>query len=185
MKRRLSSQQKFWVTAAAAGLLVAALGGTLFSLSSAVQRANAMLDSLEEKLRTVEDERASARLLKKILAVNEKELQKLRGFFVERERPVEFIEYLEEVARQSRNSLILDVTESEPGQPLTFRLTVDGSERSVAKYLALLESMRYRLEIKEFSFQRLDSTSRSREREQAAIVPTARLMAVIEVGTTN
>lgn len=180
---RFSSSQKFFAVLALTLGVALAFGWIFLSLSSVVEGADGVLGDLEENLLTLEEERASARHLKRVLEEKEEDLAQIRAFFIDRKQPVEFIEYLEGVARATGNTIALDVTESGPGEPLLFRLTIEGKERDATRYVSLLGSMPYEIRIQDLSFQRLDPTVAGSLSPRGARAPEARLLLTLYVGT--
>lgn len=113
----------------------------------------------------LEEKRKNIRKILQTIKANPVGVERLNAFLVDRERPIAFIEAVEELARHTGNSVSLDLTGSETAKDdLSFRLTVEGELPRLIRYLALLENMSYGIGLEEISYQHtvseLLSTSR-------------------------
>lgn len=153
---RFTSKQKLFVTAAVSLLAVGFLGGAFWKLSGIIENSDARLQNIESKIFSFEEERTLARTAEGVIKARRDDIGRINGFFVDRERPIEFIESLERIAKETRNKMALDFDEGRSKEErLFFRITAEGEEKNVRKFLRLLEFMPYEIRIEDLSFQRI------------------------------
>lgn len=175
---RLSPYQKLIATVifalSLAGISVWIFGG----LSASARNGITMLQEIESRIAILEGERKAARLFDSFSEERQEELGRIRRFFPNRERPVELIEELEKLARDTKNSISIDVDEgkSKIGKDLVFRLTVEGSQKSPRDYLKLLLLLPYEIRVEDMVFQKITTAQKD-----VSSLPTYRLLAVISV----
>ena len=121
-----------------------------------VGRTRYLLADIEAETRALEEERRMARSSSSVLEERKTETARIRKFFVDRERPVEFIENVEVLARTTGNEIVLGIDEGRktPGT-LAFRFNLGGTPQSVWEYLSLLELAPYQITIEDLSFRRV------------------------------
>jgi len=167
---RLSSAQKLILTTVLAALVA---GVSIFGYMRLYQKVwdfSAKLRELETSIRKFEEERRAARAFKILAEKRDKDLERIDKFWVDRGRPIAFIEDLEKLAENTQTTMVLDFEENKSkGNELFFRLTVNGSEKNVRKFLRALEFIAYEIKIDALSFQRIS------ERELSAVIPTRSL----------
>ena len=93
----LSIRQNFLGTLAAVFLAVGIFGWLYISMASAVGRADSGLADVREKILDMERERRLARNFERILWGRKEDLARIETFFVEHERPLEFIERVQNI----------------------------------------------------------------------------------------
>lgn len=154
----LSSRQKLFLTAAIF------LAGAVFwvwlwiGFLYRVKNAGATLQDLKGQIPALEEKRKLAGEMQALFKNRTGDLEKIRSFLISKDRPVVFIESLEELARKTRNRIAINFDEGKSkDQNLFFRLTLEGGEENVLKYLQLLELMPYKLKVEEVSIQKLTS----------------------------
>lgn len=154
----LSSWQKLFLTAAIF-LAVAVFWVWLWTgFFYRVKNAGATLQDLKGQIPALEEKRKLAGEMQFLFKNRTEDLEKIRSFLVSKERPVVFLENLEETARKTRNRIAINFDEGKSkDQNLFFRLTLEGGEENVLKYLRLLELMPYKLKVEEVSIQKLTS----------------------------
>lgn len=180
----LTSSGKFAVTSSAA---LAAVGVSLvifFMLSRYVSTSAARFEEIEFRISTLEEERKFADLAKNFLVERAGDLERVRRFSPNRERPVELIEAFEALARKTGNSSVLDFDEEKSKTAgLVFRVTVDGTEKNIRRYLKLLELMPYQISVEDLTFQQLASTGESALKKASGVPVTHRLILALNVKT--
>lgn len=121
-----------------------------------IQGSTERLAIIENNLYLLDEERRSARSVELIFDVKKEEIFRLGKFFIPGDKPVEFIENLEKIARGTANQISLEVVTEKPvGGALSFRIAVEGYKESAIRYLSLIELLPHELSIEEFSFQKL------------------------------
>ncbi|MBI2640413.1 MAG: hypothetical protein HYW91_00830 [Candidatus Sungbacteria bacterium] len=185
---RITQPQKFLMTLVSSILLVGIFIAIFWWLSVNVQGGIEELRRIETEISASEAERKSARAFEELSEARDGDLERIRGFSPNRERPVEFIENLEMAAKDTGNSITLDFDEgrSKTNGRLIFRVTAEGDENGPRNYLKLLELMPYEIRIEDVVFQQITadvSSASSPESSLKPVVsrPTHRLLAVISV----
>ena len=131
-------------------------GWVLIRLLRQVKNAGITLRELEGKIVELEAKRKEAGDIQTLLQDRAEDLAKINSFSVNKERPVIFIEDLEDAARKTQNRVIIDFDEGRSrDKNIFFRLTIEGSKDSVLKYLKLLEFMPYQIKVEEMAWQKL------------------------------
>ena len=149
-------KKKFIITIAISAALVGVFFWFYVYIASAVGQATSKLSEIEAQIIELEGERKQTRSLERILEDRGRDLERINAFFVDRERPIKFIEELENLAKTTGNLIALGVDNpTSSGQDLPFRITLDGSEASVSKYLKLFELLPYDIRIEDFSYQKI------------------------------
>ncbi len=177
---RFSSYQKLIITAVLALLLALTSAWIFWRLSAGARSGVAMLRETEVRIGEFEEKRKAARLFEALLEERKEDFERISRFSPNRERPVELIEELEQLAKDTQNSISIDVDEgrSNIGQNLVFRLTVEGSETSSRNYLKLLLLLPYEIKVEDLVFQQITTAQKS-----VLFLPSHRLSAVISVKT--
>ncbi len=128
-------------------------------VATAVQNADASLQEIGSRIATLEEDRRRVRILEKVMEERKADFARINSFFVSRERPIGFIEEVEGLAKQTNNAIALAIEEQTAKSPeLSFRITVDGSEQNVSRYLKLFELLPYALRVDDMVFQRLSGS---------------------------
>jgi hypothetical protein len=111
---------------------------------------------IESRIATLENDRKIVLASADTLARHAPDLEIIGLFLIDRERPVEFIESLENLAKSTGSEIAIDVVPLEKGtllDVLRFRLTVEGERGKVLKYLKLLEFMPYEISVEDLAYQ--------------------------------
>lgn len=153
-----NSRRKLFLMIGVSLAVLAFWGWILAGLLQQVKNTSITLYGLEEKVADLEARRKAAGDIQILLQDRAKDLAKINNFSVSKERPVVFIEELEDVAKKTKNRVAIDFDEARSkGKNIFFRLAIDGNENSVLRYLKLLEFMPYKIKVEEASLQRLTS----------------------------
>lgn len=145
---------------AASAILAGVSIWTYVYMASSIARAKTALVEVKQEIISAEAERKEARSLKKTLEERDADIARINKFIINRQSPIEFIEELENLARRTQNSIILDVQNEKNGPDLSFRLTLEGSQDSVTKYLRALELLPYEIQVEDIAYQRVSSDPR-------------------------
>lgn len=161
-----------------------------WSVASGVSGGVENLKSIEARAISLERDRKKARAFEALSEERRSDFQRLRLLSPHKERPVELIEQLEELAKNTKNSIAIDVDEgrSKTNGGLFFRLTAEGSLASTRDYLRALELMPYVVGVEDLVLQEISAgvlpgSSPAGQEKAASIRPTHRLLAVISVKT--
>lgn len=177
---RFSVYQKLVVTSIFVLFLAGAIIWGFWRLSASVRSGIMTLEEIESRIARLEAERKAARLFDSFSEGREEDMERIRRFSPNRERPVELIEELEQLARNTKNSISIDVDEgrSKAGRDLVFRLTVEGGKTGPRDYLKLLLLLPYEIRVEDMVFQKITTAQKD-----VSSLPTHRLLAVISVKT--
>lgn len=131
---------------------LASMGMFVF-LYARIQDAYSDLEDIAGEISAREDARKNARALAVVLAEKQDDVNRVRSFFVDRNRPVAFIEALERLAAETNVGLEISIDEGNARTDLfVFRLSVDGEAPRVRAYLGLLETMPYAVRVAAFQY---------------------------------
>ena len=123
---------------------------------SQIKNLEGSIRSIKSELILLEKERTAVRKINFWLEEKNSDVARIKKFFVERDEIVEFIETLEGLAKNSGNKIALDYDEfKSQGEYLFFRLTADGTEKSVRRYLEAMEFLPYEIRTADIAFQKL------------------------------
>lgn len=157
---RLSPRQSITFTSFVALTAIGVFVWAYVSMATAVGRADSSFKEIGGKIAALEENRKQARILEKMLEERKTDFARIDGFFVSRDRPVDFIEQVEDLARRTQNTVVLDVDETNgDSSELGFRLTVEGSESGVSHYLRTFEMLPYAVRVEDMIFQRLSGAA--------------------------
>ena len=132
--------------------------GAFVLLNARIQDAHTDLGDIAGEIITREEARKNARILAAVLVEKQSDIARVQSFFVDRNRPVEFIEALEHMAVETQVTLALSIDEASTRTDLlVFRLSVDGEAAAVRTYLGLLETMPYAVRVAAFQYHSDDS----------------------------
>lgn len=172
----MTTRIRFYATIIITLLLVLGAALVYLGLLNYVKNSRANLEVIDAKTASLEKERKAVRIEAILLAERTADRKRIREFFVSREAPLPFIEALETLAKNTRNRVALDFAEEEgSNDTLAFRLTIEGSKSSALRYLSLLETVLYDIEIKDLTFQKIPSQSKD--------ISASRIILLIRVKT--
>ncbi len=153
---RFNPFQKLILTFFLTALVVLLTGTGYFWLVSQIKNLEGSIRSIKSELILLEKERTAVRKINFWLEEKNSDVARIKKFFVERDEIVEFIETLEGLAKNSGNKIALDYDEfKSQGEYLFFRLTADGTEKSVRRYLEAMEFLPYEIRTADIAFQKL------------------------------
>lgn len=149
-----------------------------YMAGSVIRNGNAILE-IQSKIGGFARERMDAKVIEKFLDERGEDYTRIREFYVDAKQPVAFLENLEALARATGNALAIDLDGGgNDARHLGFRLTLEGSEKSLLAYVRLLERVPYHVEITEVFYQSLIS-----DVPRQAGEPLARLSITLRVRT--
>lgn len=177
--------KKFFITIIAAVLAAAALAALYGWLYSHIRKEKERLSGFEYDISLSEKGRAAARSLSVLFSEHEADIRRIENFFVDPNQPVDFIESLERLARQTGNHAVLSIESAPKDQHMfSFRLSAEGAEEKLIKYVRMLELLPYEIHMDEISLQRsLGQETGSGGAKESSVAPTHRLTLLIRVKT--
>lgn len=151
---RINPFYTFIITIAVCALVISVLVFGLVSMSLNVLSADDELAAVDAKINELYQERRRAETVGMLLTERKDDIVRLRGFFLDRQRPIEFIEQLENLARMTKNTIALGVQEgSKDTSSLSFRITVDGTQSSIRTFVRIFDVLPYSITISSVTFQ--------------------------------
>lgn len=151
---KIYSKQKFILTAAIAAVGVLAAGSAFgwLALHTGIILKN--LEEVETKLAAMEYGRKNAYAIRNVLKEKRVITSRIRALFINRDRPIAFLDEITRLGKITGNNVVLDYSEQESDQEsLAFRLTVEGAAENTLKYVKLLELMPFALSIESINWQ--------------------------------
>ena len=174
---RLTPFIKFTLTSALSAFSIATLGFIFFAVARNVQESRNNLNTIVSNITSSEKDRDRIIHISDLLKDRAQDINRLTSLSVNRARPLQFIERIEEIGHVTNTILALSVDEAKgDANSLIFRATIDGTEASVRSALRLIEALPYQLAIENFSFQR-DSG------QQVSLKPPAHLTIAMRIKT--
>ena len=145
--------KKIFSPAGASICALIALSAVFFALVRSVRSAADLRAGLASRINDFADERVLGQSSAALLSSRRADMERIRGFFVNRSQPVAFVEELERIAAAVGASVAFEVDEDHSGPAdLLFRLTAEGRQESVLRYLTLLEDAPYLMRMEEVTF---------------------------------
>lgn len=159
---RVNAARKLIITSALSLFIAGFSAAGFWRLAQGVTRGESRLQVIESQIASLEEERKLARSGASLLEAHRRDLERFRKIAVNRERPVEFIETLENLAKDTKNTIVLDFDEGRSSpDSLLLRLTVEGSEESTRQYLSLLEFLPHEIRVEELTLQSIGGGGRA------------------------
>lgn len=157
------------------GLIISLTVFILYPLFLEIKEASYIFPAQKQALAALEEKVENLEKFKKILPEISPDLEKIDHFFIDPEVPVDFIRFLEELAKDS--GLFYDISfdraikiEEDPWPSVPFRILLAGSFSDFSDFLEKLESSSYLIEIQNLNIARLtEAELRSSEFEQLSL----------------
>ena len=125
--------------------------GTLY-LYHRVKLIKAEIEQIKSGIASIEAENDAIRNFQMIRSSRATDIERIRAFFIEKDRPLDFIETIESLGRSTKIKLLLDaLPPTDKTASLTFRVIAEGSEKDVSRFLSLVELMPYEITIHSFA----------------------------------
>lgn len=152
-------------------VLTVVSGGVFVWIYLQVRDSAERLTRIETEIAMLEEERRRARSADFISEEKKEEISRLDAFLIPGDKPIEFIEDLEKIARGTANKVTLDlVTEKAAGGAFSFRITAEGTEESVARHLLLIELLPHEISVEDLTFQKLRTAPGEEEKVRLVVV---------------
>ncbi len=140
-----------YITIAVSFLLVTGLGGATFFLYQHLQTVKTEIQSIQERIAILETEKSAIRDFQIIQMERKTDIDHIKAFFIEKDRPLLFIETVEMLGRKTNTKLSLDAEVPKQNEPhFTFRVTAEGTYRDVVRLLTLIERLPYEVAIRSY-----------------------------------
>jgi hypothetical protein len=126
--------------------------GTLF-LYNGIEQERTEIQNLKTETLLTEQQTQAMKNFRSIATKREKEISRIGKFFINTERPIEFIEDMEALASSTKNKLILTIADSAEKNAFSFNVSVEGTRQTTFTFLKLLELMPHKISLKQFGYQ--------------------------------
>ena len=150
----LSPLKKVIFISLASFAITAALIFAFIVISNNVRRYHDTLEMAVTDISLGEKDFNQMKTIADLIKNRDADIQRIEHIAVDHERPLQFIETMEQIAHISsiKVALAVDETGRDP-QSLVFRATLEGSRQGVRTMLALIEQLPYQINIEHISFQ--------------------------------
>lgn len=154
-----SSKGKFLATAIiASGILLFILYEIVWGLFIKIRNSSYVISADSSSLQFLSMRSQAAEESEKAILNVAIEEEKIKKTIFDKDRPLEFIEALENIARISGS--LIEITPIEGKDSLsTFLIAVEGDFPSLFKFLKLVEVMQYKISIEEANFEKRSGQS--------------------------
>jgi Tfp pilus assembly protein PilO len=122
-------------------------------------------DFLSEKKRLISlaQEEENLKKIEDLYKAYQSDLNKIENFFVDPEAPIEFVNFLEETAKNSQlrleiSSIVKKAEKEDPWENLSIQLFIYGSYPNLLKFLEKLENSSYLIEMVNLNINRLSES---------------------------
>lgn len=106
------------------------------------------------------------------------DIQRIERIAINHQRPLVFIETIEQISRTTGTKMTLTVNEiPDDAQALMFRTSFEGGETNIRRILALIQQLPYQIHIESISFQR-DTPLNTASRQNTLPLTTHLLLAM-------
>lgn len=134
----------------AAGLL--AFG--VISFHARIKNFGEVLGAAHAKVEDFEEKREDTKRLSLFFKEHKADVERMQRFFIDSQHPIDFIEELERIARQTGNSISLAVDEGTRKEgALLFHVSAEGKEGGLRRMLEAFEFIPYASGIESVTFQ--------------------------------
>lgn len=163
---------------------VAAVVGVFLFMTTRISGGIDARATIVPEIYRMSEERVLGRGGGLLLASRQDDLERINAFFVDRARPLDFVESLQRAARMTGNFAEFTVDErASSGGDLLFRASVEGTGGSVMRYIQALEFLPYIVLMEEVNFEKIPAESR---RPRVGFpAPEARFSVTLRVKTAH
>lgn len=151
----LSPRKKLIAVASVSFISVAVLAGAFLWMARSVRHGVLARQAIAQDIADLAEDRAAARNAAALVRSRAADLDRVKNFFVDRERPVAFVEDLERLAKDTDTVLALGVDEGGSDKDtFLFHLSVEGDRARVIRYVRGLEAIPYVIHVDEMSLEK-------------------------------
>ena len=137
-------------------LIIASITGTWF-LYREMQAIKTEIQTIREGIASLEAENGAIRDFQAVRSRRADDIGRINKFFIEKDRPLDFIESLEYLGRITQTALAIDAGGmNKESDYFTFRLAIDGNQKNTFKFLSLLERMPYTILVSSLAVSNLE-----------------------------
>jgi hypothetical protein len=149
---RLTIMHKLTATTGAALIVIGILVWAMLFLASKIDGMQSHITQTKTAISSLENQRRHMSSLTRIVEERQRDFERINSYFVDSDRPITFIETLEDLARRTENSITLDTgTSIGREETLAFNIMIEGTQESTLRYIKLVELLPYELTIENFN----------------------------------
>lgn len=144
-------------------LIIASIAGTWF-LYREMRAIKTEIQTIRDGIALLEAENGTIRDFQTIRSRRRDDIGRINKFFIEKDRPLDFIEAIESLGRITHSTLAIDAGGvSKESDYFIFRLAIDGDQENTLKFLSLLERMPYTIRISSLTVSNLEGNPQNPE----------------------
>lgn len=156
------SQGKLIAVSMASALMIGICGWGWWWFCARVLADDAARSGIRQKIERLAASRASAHAFAEFRDARQEDLSRIGAFFSDRSRPIALLQALEALGRATGNQIMIDIDDaSSDDKYLAFRVSIEGSEQSILRYVRLLEHIPYQTKITAMNYERSPRDSRA------------------------
>lgn len=140
---RLTPRQKLIAASAVSATLLTGYVWFFWFVASGVMQNNAVRADIVARLDGFARDRSRAQGASALRAERHEDITRLLGFFVDRARPIAFLQMLEGIGRATGSAVVIEVDDAASDEAhLGFRVIVEGGgQNSMIRFVRLLERL--------------------------------------------
>ena len=149
---RNTPRQKSIIAIVISFLLIPASIAATWFLYREMQAIKTEIQTIREGIASLEAENGAIRDFQAVRSRRADDIGRINKFFIEKDRPLAFIETIESLGRITQTALAIDAGGmSKESDYFTFRFAIDGDRENTFKFLSLLEQIPYNILISSFT----------------------------------
>ncbi len=176
---RFTPRQKLTAASAASAALLAVSAWLFWFVASGVARDDAARAEIAARLDGFVLDRSRAQAARGLRAERQEDIARVLGFFVNRARPIAFLQMLEGLGRETGSAVAIEVDDAASDSThLGFRVIVEGGgQQGMIRFVRLLERLPYLITVTRISEERKSPDA------QAGLESPDRLVVALRVRT--
>lgn len=175
---RFSPKQKLIATVTVSAVALGACLWGFWVVANGVLRDDAVRADIVARLDALAADRAHAQAVSALRALRQEDSARVATFFIDRTRPIQFLQALESVGRVTGAAVAIDVNDAgSDATHLGFRVIIEGGRQDMVRFLRILERLPYLITVTEINEERKSPDAR------ASSDPSDRLVVSLRVRT--
>ena len=161
--KNIQKQKSIVAIAISFFLIIASIAGTWF-LYREMRGIKTEIQTIRDGIALLEAENGAIRDFQTIRSRRADDIKRINNFFIEKDRPLDFIEAIESLGRITRSTLAIDAGGiDKESDYFTFRLAIDGDPENTLNFLSLLEQIPYTIRVSSFTVSNLEGNPQDPE----------------------
>jgi len=151
---RFSSLHKLIITIVAALFIIGILVMFAWFFMQKIDMVRLEIAETNIAIASMENQRKRMGTFTRMIEGRTRDFERIVRYFVDGERPVAFIEALEDLAKKTESTITLTAGSTSGSEDeLVFNLKIEGNDENVRTYLQLIELLPYETRVENFNFQ--------------------------------